>query len=114
MTPKPYRKPSNPPSLENRHSLTKRLLESISRHSGFSIEEFVKSGKRKHIWWRRVGIWILIEDYGGTHQAVADVFKCATSTIHHSFTVIDVSLRNKMCVDSYLPYINKVTEDLAL
>ena len=114
MKPKTYRKRSVPPSLVNQGTLTKSLLESISRHSGFSIEDVVRSGKSRQVRARRVGIWLLIEAYGWTHQAVADVFRCSASAVHHSFTKVDRELRDKDLCDSLLPFINKVTDDLEL
>lgn len=101
-------------SLENKNTLTSNLIASLSRISGFTEEDIRKSRNHHQVFWRRIGIWILMEDYGWTNQAVADVFNTSPPNIFNSFKIIDKLLNDKMRRSSILPYINRVTDDLTL
>lgn len=102
------------PSLENKRTLTSNLIASLAAHSGFSEEDIRKSRNHHQVFWRRLGIWILLKDYGWTHQAVADVFNTSPPNIFNSFKVIEKLLNDSTRRSSVLPYINKITDDLTL
>jgi len=98
--------------LTNQKLIIARLLQSLSNHCGFDDEYIKDSTKHNASHWRKIGMYILVKQFGFTYEHAANVFGKKAPHAHVVVKEIKEKLETEGVRHEVLPYINQVMFDI--
>lgn len=107
-------KKRNKPKLNNYNEVVENVLNSISRHSGFSQERIKSEGDHHTVQWRRLAMYILSTHYDWPLRSIGEAFNQSSQTCYNGTRQFEELLNGEETSHYYRPVVNKVIEDLEL
>jgi len=112
---RPYRKhKTDIPNFVNRNLLMDRCIQSLTEMSGYSKDQIYKCNTRDCSWWRRLGVYILVQKMEWTQESAGKAFGMSASAVNQILDKFDKMLEEDQYDIRLVPYMEKLYNDIAL
>lgn len=102
------------PSLINRNDLVDKLIKSLSEMSGYSGNQLYEVKTHDASWWRRIAVYILVQEFEWTQEAAGKAFGISASAVNQVLNKFDDMLKKDEADIRLKPYLEKAINDVVL